>query len=62
MRVVLVICLCGAVLGVFLCNVGVLVQVLLISGGVLFSNFFYEGLFACSLGRPVCVFVQCYFL
>ena len=40
MRVVLVICLCGAVLGVFLCNVGVLVQVLLISGGVLFSNFF----------------------
>ena len=54
----LVICVCRVELGVFLCNVGVLVR------GCLFllvfcSIFCYEELFACSLRRSVCVFVQC---
>ena len=48
MRVGLVICLCGIVLGVFLCSVGALVRLCLLL--VMFCLVFcYEELFACGL-------------
>ena len=48
MRVGLVICLCGFVLEVFLCSVGVLVRLCLFLV-VFYSIFCYEVLFACGL-------------